>query len=318
MDAGHHPMLVARGLHAAVMMTEGLRLTDDGGRERTYAPDQFTVHPTDGPREMPTNLDIIILSGKTHHISNLLDAVEGSTTEDSVIIPVCNGLTGAAEVTKRFGIGHLVLGSTTHGAERIAPGHVRRRGKGRLLLGSVHGEAVDSRIAMLLEIPGLSAEWDPMIRESSVRKFLLNLAINPLAAIMGSRNGALRNPEPWACMVAVIEESLPILRASGHPTPTKADVLAELATVLDATASNRCAMLQDVIRGSNGDRGAEWDDRAYSNRDGHPCTAQSNPHDAHSIDVGDCSRSRLRCKPMFILRSQLAHFGSTSRPEPCS
>ena len=127
MDAGHHPMLVARGLHAAVMMTEGLRLTDDGGRERTYAPDQFTVHPTDGPREMPTNLDIIILSGKTHHISNLLDAVEGSTTEDSVIIPVCNGLTGAAEVTKRFGIGHLVLGSTTHGAERIAPGHVRRR-----------------------------------------------------------------------------------------------------------------------------------------------------------------------------------------------
>ena len=249
MDAGHHPMLVARGLHAAVMMTEGLRLTDDGGRERTYAPDQFTVHPTDGPREMPTNLDIIILSGKTHHISNLLDAVEGSTTEDSVIIPVCNGLTGAAEVTKRFGIGHLVLGSTTHGAERIAPGHVRRRGKGRLLLGSVHGEAVDSRIAMLLEIPGLSAEWDPMIRESSVRKFLLNLAINPLAAIMGSRNGALRNPEPWACMVAVIEESLPILRASGHPTPTKADVLAELATVLDATASNRCSMLQDVIRG---------------------------------------------------------------------
>lgn len=249
MDAGHRPMLVARGLHAAVMMTEGLRLTDDGGRERTYAPDQFTVHPTDGPREMPTNLDIIILSGKTHHISNLLDAVEGSTTEDSVIIPVCNGLTGAAEVTKRFGIGHLVLGSTTHGAERIAPGNVRRRGKGRLLLGSVHGEAVDSRIAMLLQIPGLSAEWDPMIRESSVRKFLLNLAINPLAAIMGSRNGALRNPEPWACMVAVIEESLPILRASGHPTPTKADVLAELATVLDATASNRCSMLQDVIRG---------------------------------------------------------------------
>lgn len=249
MDAGHRPMLVARGLHAAVMMTEGLRLTDDGGQERTYAPDQFTVHPTDGPREMPTNLDIIILSGKTHHISNLLDAVEGSTTEDSVIIPVCNGLTGAAEVTKRFGIGHLVLGSTTHGAERIAPGNVRRRGKGRLLLGSVHGEAVDSRIAMLLQIPGLSAEWDPMIRESSVRKFLLNLAINPLAAIMGSRNGALRNPEPWACMVAVIEESLPILRASGHPTPTKADVLAELATVLDATASNRCSMLQDVIRG---------------------------------------------------------------------
>ena len=71
-------------------------------------------------------------------------------------------------------------------------GHARWRGKGRLLLGSVHGEAVDSRIAMLLEIPGLSAEWDPMIRESSVRKFPSISPSIQFAAIMGSRNGALR------------------------------------------------------------------------------------------------------------------------------
>ena len=134
----------------------------------------------------------------------------------------------------------------------------------------------------------------------------------------GFEERSVEEPQAWACMVAVIEESLPILRASGHPTPTKADVLAELATVLDAASNRRKDVAGCDQGGSNGDRGAEWDDRAYSNRDGHPCTAQSNPHDAHSIDVGDCSRSRLRCKPMFILRSQLRKLGSTSRPEPCS
>lgn len=133
-------------------------------------------------------------------------------------------------------------GITTAGAWRDADG-VHPAGTGETLLPPGF-EAV----AEILRGAGLAARVEPEIAAARLAKLLVNVAINPLAALHGVTNGSLREAPYRAELDALVDEAWPVLRAAGLALDAEA-ARQRVIAVATATAANRASMLQDVQAG---------------------------------------------------------------------
>ena len=78
---------------------------------------------------------------------------------------------------------------------------------------------------------------------------MINVAINPICAIAGVRNGALKEiPELWSQALEAMREAEAVARASGVELGDS-DSEQYLRKVVESTAENRVSMLQDLMAG---------------------------------------------------------------------
>lgn len=133
-------------------------------------------------------------------------------------------------------------GITTEGAFREGP-RVQPAGAGETLLPPGF-EAVAERLAAA----GFRARIEPAIAAARLAKLLVNVAINPLAALFRVPNGALLAPPHRVLLEALVREAWPVLRQAGLDLDEDA-ALARVVAVATATAGNRASMLQDVLAG---------------------------------------------------------------------
>jgi len=113
------------------------------------------------------------------------------------------------------------------------------------------GEASNSALGLLqaFEAANLNPIWSDDVKNIVWRKLLLNVAINPVCAIAGVRNGALLEvPELWDQAMAAMLEAAAVARASGVDLG-EVDFENHLRKVVETTSENRCSMLQDVMAG---------------------------------------------------------------------
>ncbi len=95
---------------------------------------------------------------------------------------------------------------------------------------------------------GLKCEVRGDIEAALWEKLLVNVAINPLTAILRVPNGVLPGlPEAWEMALAAATEALAVARAAG--VAVAGDPEALVRRVCTATAANRSSMLQDVLAG---------------------------------------------------------------------
>lgn len=103
-------------------------------------------------------------------------------------------------------------------------------------------------VAELLSRAGFRARVEPDIAAARLAKLLVNLAINPLAALFRVPNGALCEPPYRVHLDALVREAWPVLRAEGLALD-EAAAHARVVAVARATGANRASMLQDVLAG---------------------------------------------------------------------
>ncbi len=139
---------------------------------------------------------------------------------------------------------------------------MRWTGEGVIRLGSMVGSELtpgDRRISHFfdaLEEAGLSPEQVFDAEAMLWAKLLINVAINPLAAICGVRNGELlTRPDLHQQALDAMHEAASVALAEGVDL-SDFDLEVELDEVLAATAENRCSMLQDVMAGRSTEIGA--------------------------------------------------------------
>ena len=256
-DAGLCPILVSRGAQAHALQHKGLRLQDLDGTIRLISPERFMLYRTDCEIEVSDHkVDVALITCKNHQVAGLLDFLELVLAPSGVVVTCCNGVGASKAAISRFGRDRVVLATTTHAADLTEPGWVRRAGEGTLVLGPSAATPADApppppppALSALLECPKLRCTWDANIGLVVSRKLLMNAAINAIAAIAKVVNGELAGPELWPSVLAVCEETLPIMAASGMPCPSLSEAVADLESILAATASNRCSTLKDVLLG---------------------------------------------------------------------
>jgi len=172
----------------------------------------------------------------------------GQLNPATPIISLQNGL-GNEEAIKVAlgGKVPLVLGVTTEGALAVGHGHSRHITVGATLLGSGGASAATLQsVAKLLEGGGLSASIAYDIRPHLWGKLLVNAAINPVAALLDRRNGAItEDPDATELARAVALEVAAVARALRISLPT-ADPWEYVRETVTATFEARNSMTLDL------------------------------------------------------------------------
>ena len=232
----HDVELVTRGEHLRAIKERGLVLKGlTSGTFMLPASDRYGG-----------GADLIIIAVKAYDTEEVMRNISPILT-DEMIMTVQNGLDTWRGISSVAGEDRTLVGLTTYGAYREAPGVVVHAGTGWMRVGAPGAGARDRarEIADEFRRAGINASYvDDIIREIWV-KTLINACINPLTAVMGVRNGALLEGELRDALDVLIDECRELAMRLG----LEVDVESEVIRTLEDTRDNYSSMCQDVMAG---------------------------------------------------------------------
>jgi 2-dehydropantoate 2-reductase len=239
-DSGYEVLVHARGEHGATLAISGLEIT--GEWDVKIPPQDWTVslegagiHPT-----LENSCDQAIITSKAKDTDELAQLATFLTK--GPVLSLQNGL-GNLEIIKQYAFENAAVGVTTNAVKRTEPGRIEWVGKGNLIVGGPKGE----EFAKTLEC--LDATYNGDVSSVLWNKLLLNVAINPLAAICGVKNGELRKEPLLSQAESTMLEAASVARMLGINIGDDHELLQSLHSVLDTTSENICSMLADVRSG---------------------------------------------------------------------
>jgi 2-dehydropantoate 2-reductase len=245
---------VSRGRTAEILQN-GLTIFTPEGTVEMIPGDRYTVIDSEGGplnEKMCNSCDVAIIAGKADSTSSLSSIAEDILADGGIVVSIQNGLANAGIIASRVGWRRVVGGSTTHSAWRDDEGGVHWTGRGSFSIGSMDGsdpKPIESEFVSLLDGAGLNPVWSSEINKEIWRKLMVNVAINPICAIAGIRNGGLLEiPELWTQSLEAMREAESVARASGVELGA-INIEDYLKKVVTATAENRVSMLQDLMAG---------------------------------------------------------------------
>jgi 2-dehydropantoate 2-reductase len=253
-DVGADVVCVSRG-RTAKILEDGLTIfTPEGTVEMIPGDHYVLIDSESGPlnESICKTCDVAIIAGKADSTSALSSIAEEIVSDQGFVVSIQNGLGNTGIIASRVGWGRVVGGSTTHSAWRDGEGGVHWTGRGSLAIGNMDGSdprPSESEFVSLLDKAGLNPIWSSDINKEIWRKLMVNVAINPICAIAGIKNGALLEiPELWIQSLEAMREAESVARASGVEMGA-IDIEDYLKKVVTATADNRVSMLQDIMAG---------------------------------------------------------------------
>ena len=218
----------------------GIRIVQKG-KERVYP--ATAVSDPDQVQGFVRAL-VLVKSWQTERTAESLHQALGS---NGVVLTLQNGIGNLEILQSRFGNNGAFQGVTTYGATLLGPGIVKPAGEGIVSLQDLLEiqpfqdifDRCDIQIQIVSELSKLI--WS---------KLAINVAINPLTALLEIKNGDLVTSEEVLLMMEkAAAEVRDVARAQGveldYSDPGEA-----AKTVALATGENLSSMLQDVRRGA--------------------------------------------------------------------
>lgn len=158
-----------------------------------------------------------------------------------------NGLGNKAALCRQLGDERVAQGVTTTGATLLGPGRVRPGGEGVI---SLEAHPRLGPMAELLQSAGFKVQISPDLDGLVWKKLIINVAINPLTALLEVPNGnLLESPSACRIMSRASQEVWDLADALGIEVGTM-DPTTAPAQVARKTASNLSSMYQDIQRGA--------------------------------------------------------------------
>jgi 2-dehydropantoate 2-reductase len=235
--------------HLETIRRDGVLLTEHDGNQHAVS-----VNATSDPADVAGS-DLVIVLVKAWATAESVSPLKSHLTRDAVVLTLQNGLGNASQLRSALlheGVRpHVWLGVTTQAALRTEPGCVTHTGEGITVIGRKSSE-VNTR---LRQIATTMSSAD--IRTSAIddihrwvwRKLAVNAAINPVTALAGAPNRAVRdNSDLQKACKLLASEAAAVANARGLSLGAE-EVLAAVNDVADATGDNRSSMLVDFENG---------------------------------------------------------------------
>lgn len=225
-------LLITRGTHLEAIRENGLRI--EGYTEGVFYLEAESYYPG--------GFDLIILTVKAYDTQRAAEQIKEEYGGEP-LITFQNGV-GIVDMLSNFDV---IPGVTTHGATMLSPGIVRHAGYGDTFIGEKDGRLSDRvfSIAQNFTEAGLKTEVVNDIMERRWIKAAVNACINPITAILGVKNGMLREESLSSLVKCVATECEKVLYDRG----INVNVYEEVIGVIEKTSENESSMLQDVKRG---------------------------------------------------------------------
>tara|TARA_B100000965_G_scaffold50578_2_gene37345 strand:- start:63286 stop:64236 length:951 start_codon:yes stop_codon:yes gene_type:complete len=253
-DAGADLVCVSRGRTAKILKEGMVIFTPEGTVEMIPGESYVLIDSEKGPLDesIAKTCEVAIITGKADSTSSLSSIAEEIVSEEGFVVSIQNGLGNSGIIASRVGWERVIGGSTTHSAWRDGEGGIHWTGRGSLSIGKMdgsHPSPSESEFLSLLDKAGLNPTWSSDINKEIWRKLMINVAINPICAISGVKNGALLEiPELWIQALEAMKEAESVARASGVELGP-IDIEDYLKKVVTSTSDNRVSMLQDLMAG---------------------------------------------------------------------
>jgi 2-dehydropantoate 2-reductase len=192
------------------------------------------------------DIDLLLVTTKAYDVAAAVAAVAHRLNARSQVILLANGLGFHQEVRARHPQLDLYSGTTTEGAYRLSPTHIRHAGRGFTRLGQAGcPRPTDWFHAWAGAIP--ESAWEEDIEQALWLKLAVNCAINPLTALHACHNGRLlEDSRLTADLQLLCQEIKQVSRAMGRVVGDLEQVALQ---VVRDTAENRSSMLQDLQAG---------------------------------------------------------------------
>ena len=166
---------------------------------------------------------------------------------DGLALTLQNGLGNRESLSHNLGPSRVALGVTTLGATLLGPGYVRPGGEGIISLGT-HPRL--TTMVRLLRLAGFAVETGAETEALVWSKLVINVAINPLTALLRVANGEiLSRPTARELLGQAAAEAAAVANALGIRL-TFDDPVNAAENVALRTASNCSSMLSDILRGA--------------------------------------------------------------------
>jgi 2-dehydropantoate 2-reductase len=228
--------------HVQAIRQRGLVIVEASGEARTVRPRAAGEPTAVGP------CDLVLVFVKSYHTEAAAASLAPLLGADTVVLTLQNGLGNVDVLARHVPRHHLMAGTTAHGANVLGPGRIHHAGTGATIIGELDGTS-SARLRRLVDAftaAGLPCSESPNVLGVLWGKLLVNIAINPLTAILRVRNGRLLEmPEALEIMRLAVDEGAAVARRVGVAIPL-ADPWAHVQDVARLTAANRSSMLQDI------------------------------------------------------------------------
>ncbi len=248
-DAEVH--LHVRGERGALQMLQGLTIQGHQSIEIDSGRFLFSCEELPVEEGLFHGSDMVILACKSHAVEHLAQTATDFLKPDGVVMALSNGLGHVTTLRRVNGPERVLASITTHGAYTEGESTVWA-GFGGIGLALPPGGP--SPLKLLGVVDALrDAGLDPWVHEDASmliwQKVLLNLAINPLAALGGLKNGELLEPPLFNACMMVYREAAQVASMERVLLPSEEEFEAHLREVLELTKDNTCSMLQDIKAG---------------------------------------------------------------------
>ena len=209
---------LVRPARAAQLRRDGLVVkTQDGGELRLQVK-IIQQGQLDGP------YDVVLLCCKAYDLDGAMAAIAPAMGEQSVILPLLNGVRHIDALTERFGAERVLGGLTVINAALMADGTIQQS-QVRINLNAIgefdgRGSPRCAAIKTALEAGGIPIQVSDSILAGMWMKFFGFACNATIATLTRSRAGTIARSACGASFVsAVIEECARVVTAVGYPPP---------------------------------------------------------------------------------------------------
>lgn len=247
LGAGAIGCLFAQALHTVGCPVTLLRRAqaDSGPLVLERDGEQFELSLPTATADNCTAISHLLITTKAYDVNSAVASVAPRLAENATLVLLVNGMGLAEQLRADHPSTDVYCGTTTEGAHRVSPRHIRHAGHGTTHLGQ-SGRSTPPDWFDAWQRSSLDCQWDNDIDAALWHKMAINAAINPLTAIHRCNNGALAERADLQQQVdAVCREICQISYAAGF-TRTAQTLPQAIADVIAGTAQNRSSMLQDV------------------------------------------------------------------------
>jgi 2-dehydropantoate 2-reductase len=241
--AEHEVFLVdTQAERTEAIQTGGIAVEGVGG--------DFDVEASAGPTypgDAPP--DLVLVCVKAYDTAQAASDCAEFLGPDTEVLTLQNGVGNIERLAHTLPREQLLGGTTSLGANLLAPGRVHHAGEGDTFIGDVYGERSDraEKIAALFTAARLPATVAEDIHALIWSKLAVNVGINALTALLRVRNGQLLAAEgATKVMECAVSECIAVAEESGVELVAET-VMATVKDVARRTASNRSSMLMDTL-----------------------------------------------------------------------
>ncbi|HPS59188.1 MAG TPA: 2-dehydropantoate 2-reductase [Spirochaetota bacterium] len=206
---------------------------------------EIILHPviSDDPSIL-AEADIIFLFVKSYSTADAAAVILKAAKSGAIIVSLQNGLGNFEALSRSFDPERIVYGTTTFGAAKKSPSEVIFGGRGSVSIGGVSPWAVQ-KVSDLLVSAGLDVNISDNPERIVWLKALINAGINPIATILGIKNGQiLENTYALQIQESILKEAVAAAGSIGLDFDLSM-LIEETRSICSKTSVNTCSMLQD-------------------------------------------------------------------------